>query len=76
VGGGGSTVTGSGRRYTVIAVSRYTKIAIDQATGRLKFTVAKGHYGVFTCDVQYGNKVVVVHYTVKKSTSAPASCVA
>jgi ribosomal protein L13 len=57
-------------------VSRYTKIAIDQATGRLKFTVAKGHYGVFTCDVQYGNKVVVVHYTVKKSTSAPASCVA
>jgi hypothetical protein len=76
VGGGGPTVTGPGKRYRVIAVSRYTKIAIDQATGALKFTVAKGHYGVFTCDIQYGNKVIVVHYTVKKTTTAPASCVA
>jgi len=75
-GGGGSTVTGSGKRYTVIAVSKYTKISIDQATGHLKFTVAKGHYGVFTCDVQYGNKVIVVHYTVAKSKTGPAACVA
>jgi hypothetical protein len=75
-GDGGSTLAGSGRRYTLIAVPRYTKIAIDQATGRLKFTVANGHYGVFTCDVRYGNEVVVVDYTVKRSTSAPASCVA
>lgn len=75
-GGGGSTGTGSGKRYTVIAVSKYTKISIDQATGHLKFTVAKGHYGVFTCDVQYGNKVIVVHYTVAKSKTGPAACVA
>jgi hypothetical protein len=75
-GGGGSKVTGSGKRYTVIAVSKYTKISIDQKTGHLKFMVAKGHYGVFTCDVQYGNKVIVVHYTVAKSKTGPAACVA
>ena len=62
--------------YGIIAVSRHVKVTIDQATGKLTFKVAKGHYGVFTCDLQYGNKVIVVHYTVKRSKTSPPACVA
>ena len=76
VSGGGSKVTGTGTPYGIIAVSRHVKVTIDQATGKLTFKVAKGHYGVFTCDLQYGNKVIVVHYTVKRSKTSPPACVA
>jgi hypothetical protein len=67
---------GTGGKYSIIAVSKYVKVALDQASGKLTFKVAKGHYGVFTCDLQYGNEVVVVHYTVKRSKSSKPSCVA
>jgi len=75
-GGGGSTTTGSGTKYGIIAVPKHAKVRINQATGKLTFKIAKGYFGVFTCDVQYGNKVIVVHYTVKKSKTTPAACVA
>jgi hypothetical protein len=75
VTGPGATA-GTGGKYSIIAVSKHVKVALDQATGKLTFDVAKGHYGVFTCDLQYGNEVVVVHYTVKRSKSSQPACVA
>jgi hypothetical protein len=66
----------AGTRYVKLATSRYAHVTVDQSTGVAQFTVASGHYGVFTCDLQHGDKVIVVHFTVKPTKASTVPCVA
>jgi hypothetical protein len=65
-----------GTKYVKVATSKYAHVTVNQSTGVARFRVAAGHYGVFTCDIQYGDKVIVVHFTVKPTTSSTVPCVA
>jgi predicted RNA-binding protein with TRAM domain len=49
---------------------------VDQSTGVARFRVAAGHYVVFTGDLQHGDKVIVLHFTVKPTASSTVPCVA
>jgi hypothetical protein len=65
-----------GTKYVKLATSKYAHVTVTQSTGVARFKVAAGHYGVFTCDLQHGDKVIVVHFTVKPTKSATVPCVA
>jgi hypothetical protein len=66
----------SGTKYVKLATSKYAHVTVNQSTGVARFRVAAGHYGVFTCDLQHGDKVIVVHFTVKPTKSSTVPCVA
>jgi hypothetical protein len=66
----------SGTKYVKLATSKYAHVTVNQSTGVVRFRVAAGHYGVFTCDVQHGDKVIVVHFAVKPTKSSAVPCVA
>jgi ice-binding like protein len=65
-----------GTKYVKLATSKYAHVTVNQSTGVARFRVAAGHYGVFTCDLQYGDKVIVVHFAVKPTKSSAVPCVA
>jgi len=65
-----------GTKYVKLATSKYAHVTVNQSTGVARFRVDAGHYGVFTCDLQHGDKVIVVHFTVKPTRSSAAPCVA
>ena len=65
-----------GTKYVKLATSKYAHVTVNQSTGVAQFKVDAGHYGVFTCDLQHGDKVIVVHFTVKPTKSSTAPCVA
>jgi len=65
-----------GTKYVKLATSKYAHVKVNQSTGVAQFRVDAGHYGVFTCDLQHGDKVIVVHFTVKPTRSSAAPCVA
>jgi hypothetical protein len=63
-----------GTRYVELTSSKYAHITVNQSTGVARFKVDAGHYGVFTCDMQHGDKVIVVHFTVKPPRSSTVPC--
>ena len=65
-----------GTKYVKLATSKYAHVTVSHSTGVARFRVDAGHYGVFTCDLQHGDKVIVVHFTVKPTRSSAAPCVA
>jgi hypothetical protein len=65
-----------GTKYVKLATSKYAHVTVNQSTGVAQFRVDAGHYGVFTCDLQHGDKVIVIHFTVKATRSSTAPCVA
>jgi hypothetical protein len=65
-----------GTKYVKLATSKYAHVTVSQSTGVARFRVDAGHYGVFTCDLQHGDKVIVVHFTVKPTKSSTVPCVA
>jgi len=65
-----------GTKYVKLATSKYAHVTVNQSTGVARFRVDAGHYGVFTCDLQHGDKVIVVHFAVKATKSSTAPCVA
>jgi hypothetical protein len=73
---GGDCGCALGTKYVKLATSNYAHVTVNQSTGVARFRVAAGHYGVFTCDLQHGDKVIVVHFTVKPTKSSTVPCVA
>jgi hypothetical protein len=65
-----------GTKYVKLATSKYAHVTVNQSTGVARFRVDAGHYGVFTCDLQHGDKVIVIHFAVKPTKSSTVPCVA
>jgi Ice-binding-like len=65
-----------GTKYVKLATSKYAHVTVNQSTGVARFRVDAGHYGVFTCDLQHGDKVIVVHFAVKPTKNSKVPCAA